>query len=56
MTKRPELGGSFKLPGASLTVKPHGLRRDAACGPAGVGPPRDVDAAIAVCEKRSRPA
>jgi len=48
MTKRPELGGSFKLPGASLTVNRMGYGAMQLAGPQVWGPPRDVDAAIAV--------
>jgi len=48
MTKQPELGGSFKLPGASLTVNRMGYGAMQLAGPQVWGPPRDVDAAIAV--------
>ena len=48
MTKRPELGGSLKLPGASLTVNRMGYGAMQLAGPQVWGPPRDVDAAIAV--------
>jgi len=48
MTKRPELGGNLKLPGASLTVNRMGYGAMQLAGPQVWGPPRDVDAAIAV--------
>jgi len=48
MTKQTELGGSFKLPGASLTVNRMGYGAMQLAGPQVWGPPRDVDAAIAV--------
>jgi aryl-alcohol dehydrogenase-like predicted oxidoreductase len=43
-----ELGGSFKLPGTSLTVNRMGYGAMQLAGPQVWGPPRDVDAAIAV--------
>jgi pyridoxine 4-dehydrogenase len=48
MTKQTELGGSFKLPGTSLTVNRMGYGAMQLAGPQVWGPPRDVDAAIAV--------
>jgi aryl-alcohol dehydrogenase-like predicted oxidoreductase len=48
MTKRTELGGSFKLAGTSLTVNRMGYGAMQLAGPEVWGPPRDVDAAIAV--------
>jgi pyridoxine 4-dehydrogenase len=48
MTKRTELGGSFKLAGTSLTVNRMGYGAMQLTGPEVWGPPRDVDAAIAV--------
>jgi pyridoxine 4-dehydrogenase len=48
LTKQMELGGSFKLPGTSLTVNRMGYGAMQLAGPQVWGPPRDVDAAIAV--------
>jgi pyridoxine 4-dehydrogenase len=48
MTKQTELRGSFKLPGTSLTVNRMGYGAMQLAGPEVWGPPRDVDAAIAV--------
>ena len=48
MTKQIDLGGSFTLPGTSLTVKRMGYGAMQLAGPQVWGPPRDVDAAIAV--------
>jgi pyridoxine 4-dehydrogenase len=43
-----DLGGSFTLPGASMTVSRMGYGAMQLAGPGVWGPPRDVDAAIAV--------
>ncbi len=48
MTKEIELGGSFTLPGTSLTVNRMGYGAMQLAGPQVWGPPRDMDAAIAV--------
>jgi pyridoxine 4-dehydrogenase len=48
MTKQMDLGGSFTLPGTSLTVNRMGYGAMQLAGPQVWGPPRDVDAAIAV--------
>lgn len=48
MTKRTELGGSFTLPGTSMTLNRVGYGAMQLAGPHVWGPPRDVDAAIAV--------
>jgi len=48
MTKQDELGGSFTLPGTQITVKRMGYGAMQLAGPQVWGPPRDVDAAIAV--------
>src|SRR3979490_2972193 len=53
MTERIErnsnyLGGSFTLPGTSMTVKRMGYGAMQLAGPQVWGPPRDIDAAIAV--------
>jgi pyridoxine 4-dehydrogenase len=48
MTKQTELGGSFKLPGTSLTVNRMGYGAMQLAGPQVWGPPCDVDGAIAV--------
>ena len=48
MTKRSELGGSFTLPGTSMTLNRVGYGAMQLAGPQVWGPPRDVDAAIAV--------
>ncbi len=48
MTKQKELGGSFTLPGTSMTVNRMGYGAMQLAGPQVWGPPRDVDAAIAV--------
>src|ERR1700730_14790919 len=42
------LGGSFTFPGASMTVNRMGYGAMQLAGPGVWGPPRDVDAAIAV--------
>jgi pyridoxine 4-dehydrogenase len=48
MTKRTELGGSFTLPGTSMTLNRVGYGAMQLAGPQVWGPPRDLDAAIAV--------
>src|SRR5882757_7134662 len=48
MTKQIELGGSFTLPGTSMTVNRMGYGAMQLAGPQVWGPPRDVDAAVAV--------
>ena len=48
MTKQIDLGGSFTLPGGALTVNRMGYGAMQLAGPGVWGPPRDVDAAVAV--------
>jgi len=48
MTKQTELGGTFRLPGTSLTVNRMGYGAMQLAGPHVWGPPRDRNAAIAV--------
>jgi pyridoxine 4-dehydrogenase len=48
MTKQTELGGTFRLPGTSLTVNRMGYGAMQLAGPHVWGPPRDLDGAIAV--------
>jgi pyridoxine 4-dehydrogenase len=48
MTKRLDLGGSFTLPGTSMTLNRIGYGAMQLAGPEVWGPPRDVDGAIAV--------
>ncbi len=48
MTKQMELGGNFTLPGTSMSLKRMGYGAMQLAGPGVWGPPRDVDAAIAV--------
>src|ERR1700754_393056 len=48
MTTRIDLGGSFTLPGTSLTVNRMGYGAMQLAGPQVWGPPRDVDGAVAV--------
>jgi pyridoxine 4-dehydrogenase len=48
MTKSPNLGGTFTLPGTSATVYRMGYGAMQLAGPGVFGPPRDVGAAIAV--------
>ena len=48
VTKQMDLGGSFTLPGTSTTVNRMGYGAMQLAGPQVWGPPRDVDAAIAV--------
>src|SRR6476620_9884707 len=48
MTKQMDLGGSFTLPGTSMTLNRMGYGAIQLSGPQVWGPPRDVDGAIAV--------
>jgi len=48
MTKQTELGGTFRLPGTSFTVNRMGYGAMQLAAPHVYGPPRDVDAAVAV--------
>jgi pyridoxine 4-dehydrogenase len=48
MTTQINLGGNFTLPGTSITVQRMGYGAMQLAGPAVWGPPRDIDAAIAV--------
>ena len=48
MTESRNLGGSFTLPGTSISVQRMGYGAMQLAGPQVYGPPRDVDAAIAV--------
>jgi pyridoxine 4-dehydrogenase len=48
MTQQMNLGGSFTLPGTSMTVNRMGYGAMQLAGPQVWGPPRDADAAIAV--------
>ena len=48
MTKQTNLGGSFTLSGTAMTLKRVGYGAMQLAGPQVWGPPRDVDAAIAV--------
>jgi aryl-alcohol dehydrogenase-like predicted oxidoreductase len=48
MTKQMDLGGSFTLPGTSMTLNRMGYGAMQLAGPQVWGPPRDVDAAIAL--------
>jgi pyridoxine 4-dehydrogenase len=48
MTKQINLGGSFTLPGTSISLKRMGYGAMQLAGPHVWGPPRDIDAAIAV--------
>src|SRR6476660_5497475 len=48
MPKRIDLGGSFSLPGTSITLNRMGYGAMQLAGPQVWGPPRDVDAAFAV--------
>jgi aryl-alcohol dehydrogenase-like predicted oxidoreductase len=48
MTKQMDLGGSFTLPGTSMTLNRMGYGAMQLSGPQVWGPPRDVDGAIAV--------
>ena len=48
MTEQAKLGGAFTLPGTSLSLNRMGYGAMQLAGPQVWGPPRDVDAAIAV--------
>jgi pyridoxine 4-dehydrogenase len=48
MTNQPNLGGTFTLPGTSMTLNRMGYGAMQLAGPHVWGPPRDVDAAISV--------
>ncbi|HKE57717.1 MAG TPA: aldo/keto reductase family oxidoreductase, partial [Pyrinomonadaceae bacterium] len=48
MTEQAKLGGTFTLPGTSMTVQRMGYGAMQLAGPQVFGPPRDPDAAIAV--------
>jgi len=48
MTLQLELGGTFRLPGTSVTVNRMGYGAMQLAGPQVWGPPRDMDAAVAV--------
>src|SRR3981189_1172847 len=48
MTKQIDLGGTFTLPGTSMTVNRMGYGAMQLAGPQVWGPPRDVEAAVAV--------
>jgi pyridoxine 4-dehydrogenase len=48
MTTHIDLGGTFTLPGTSMTLKRMGYGAMQLAGPQVYGPPRDIDAAIAV--------
>jgi len=48
MTKQMDLGGSFTLPGTSMTVNRMGYGAMQLAGPQVWGPPHDVDGAVAV--------
>src|ERR1700726_3872408 len=48
MTTQINLGGAFTLPGTSMTVSRMGYGAMQLAGPQVWGPPRDMDAAIAV--------
>jgi pyridoxine 4-dehydrogenase len=53
MTKETKLGGTFRFPGASTNVYRMGYGAMQLSGPEIFGPPRDVDAAIAVLREAS---
>src|SRR3989441_10957508 len=48
MSKQMELGGTFTLSGTSMSLKRMGYGAMQLAGPQVWGPPRDIDAAIAV--------
>src|SRR5215471_8827842 len=48
MTKQAKLGGTLTLPGTSISLNRMGYGAMQLAGPGVFGPPRDVDAAIAV--------
>src|SRR3981081_1014024 len=51
MTKQTKLGGTFTLLGTSMTLNRMGYGAMQLAGPGVWGPPRDVDAAIAVLQE-----
>jgi len=51
MTEQTELAGSLTLPGTSITVNRLGYGAMQLAGPEVYGPPRDVDAAIAILQE-----
>jgi aryl-alcohol dehydrogenase-like predicted oxidoreductase len=51
MTKQTKLGGTFTLQGTSMTLNRMGYGAMQLAGPGVWGPPRDVDAAIAVLQE-----
>ena len=51
MTKHTELGGSFTLPGTSMSLQRMGYGAMQLAGPQVYGPPRDMNAAIAVLQE-----
>jgi pyridoxine 4-dehydrogenase len=51
MTTQTDLAGSFTLPGTSMTVNRMGYGAMQLAGPQVFGPPRDVDAAVAVLQE-----
>ena len=51
MTKQVDLGGSFTFPGTSMTVNRMGYGAMQLAGPQVWGPPRDMDAAVAVLKE-----
>jgi pyridoxine 4-dehydrogenase len=53
MTKQMELGGTFTLPGTAFSLHRMGYGAMQLSGPEVFGPPRDVDAAIAVLREAS---
>src|SRR3954452_17381603 len=48
MTEQAKLGGAFTLPGTSMSLNRMGYGAMQLAGPQVWGPPRDIDAAIAV--------
>ena len=52
--KQTKLGGTFALPGAAANLYRMGYGAMQLAGPEVWGPPRDVEAAIAVYERRPR--
>ena len=51
MTEQAKLGGTFTLPGTSMSLNRTGYGAMQLAGPQVWGPPRDVDAAIAVLQE-----
>jgi pyridoxine 4-dehydrogenase len=51
MTKETTLGGSFTLPGTSMSVNRMGYGAMQLAGPRVTGPPKDIDLAIAVLQE-----